>query len=123
MGPEISSDDLDKTIDTVNASYQKLTINHFYDTTAPDATHDNLGPQPRGQRIFYRSDHYNFAKVGIPICVLHHRAAPGLPSSHRFARQNGLQGDAGGVEDHFRNGVGSGESSRETEVEEACRIS
>jgi Zn-dependent M28 family amino/carboxypeptidase len=35
--------------------------------TAPDATHDNLGPQPRGQRIFYRSDHYNFAKMGIPI--------------------------------------------------------
>jgi hypothetical protein len=35
--------------------------------TAPDKTHDNLGPQPRGQRIFYRSDHYNFAKMGIPI--------------------------------------------------------
>jgi Zn-dependent M28 family amino/carboxypeptidase len=51
----------------VNASYQKLTLNHFYDVTAPDATHDNLGPQPRGQRIFYRSDHYNFAKMGIPI--------------------------------------------------------
>ena len=26
-----------------------------------------LGPQPHGQRIFYRSDHYNFAKNGIPI--------------------------------------------------------
>ena len=51
----------------MNASYQKLTLNHFYDVTAPDATHDNLGPQPRGQRIFYRSDHYNFAKMGIPI--------------------------------------------------------
>jgi hypothetical protein len=35
--------------------------------TAPDATHDNLGPTARGQRIFYRSDHYNFAKMGIPI--------------------------------------------------------
>jgi len=35
--------------------------------THPDDTHDNLGPQPRGQRIFYRSDHYNFAKVGVPI--------------------------------------------------------
>jgi len=35
--------------------------------TAPDATHDNLGPQPSGQRIFYRSDHYNFAKMGIPV--------------------------------------------------------
>ena len=42
-------------------------MNHFYDTTAPDATHDNLGPQPNGQRIFYRSDHYNFARMGIPI--------------------------------------------------------
>jgi Zn-dependent M28 family amino/carboxypeptidase len=57
---------LGKTIETVNGSYQKLTLNHFYDTTKPDATHDNLGPQPNGQRVFYRSDHYNFAKMGIP---------------------------------------------------------
>lgn len=67
VGPNISSDDLEKTIETVNNGYQKLVLDHFYDTTAPDATHDNLGPQPRGQRIFYRSDHYNFAKMGIPI--------------------------------------------------------
>jgi len=67
VGPNISSDDLEKTIETVNAGYKKMTLNHFYDVTAPDATHDNLGPQPRGQRIFYRSDHYNFAKMGIPI--------------------------------------------------------
>jgi Peptidase family M28 len=67
VGPNISSDDLEKTIETVNGNYQKMTLNHFYDVTAPDATHDNLGPQPRGQRIFYRSDHYNFAKMGIPI--------------------------------------------------------
>jgi hypothetical protein len=67
VGPNISSDDLEKTIETVNGAYQKLVLNHFYDVTAPDATHDNLGPQPNGQRIFYRSDHYNFAKMGIPI--------------------------------------------------------
>ena len=67
IGPNISSDELEKAIETVNDGYLKLQLNHFYDTTAPDATHDNLGPQPRGQRIFYRSDHYNFAKVGIPI--------------------------------------------------------
>ena len=67
IGPNISSDDLEKTIETVNGGYQKMVLNHFYDVTAPDATHDNLGPQPRGQRIFYRSDHYNFAKMGIPI--------------------------------------------------------
>ena len=67
VGPNVSSDDLEKTIETVNDSYQKMTLNHFYDVTAPDATHDNLGPQPSGQRIFYRSDHYNFAKMGIPI--------------------------------------------------------
>jgi Zn-dependent M28 family amino/carboxypeptidase len=67
VGPEISSDDLEKTIETVDNSYQKLVLNHFYDATAPDATHDNLGPKPDGQRIFYRSDHYNFAKMGIPI--------------------------------------------------------
>jgi len=67
IGPHVSSDDLEKTIETVNNSYQKLVLNHFYDTTAPDATHDNLGPPPNGQRVFYRSDHYNFAKMGIPI--------------------------------------------------------
>ncbi|MGA7785973.1 MAG: M28 family peptidase, partial [Candidatus Acidiferrales bacterium] len=67
VGPNISSDDLEKTIETVNNSYEKLKINHFYDVTAPDATHDNLGPGAQGQRIFYRSDHYNFARNGIPI--------------------------------------------------------
>jgi hypothetical protein len=73
VGPNISSDDLDKTIETVNASYQKMNLNHFYDVTVADDTHDNLGPPPRapggtpGQHIFSRSDHYNFAKMGIPI--------------------------------------------------------
>ncbi|HXT86899.1 MAG TPA: M28 family peptidase [Verrucomicrobiae bacterium] len=67
VGPNVSSDDLERTIETVNNSYQKLVLNHFYDVTKPDATHDNLGPGPNGQRIFYRSDHYNFAKMGIPI--------------------------------------------------------
>ena len=67
VGPNISSDELGKVIDGVAAQFGKLKLNHFYDTTAPDATHDNLGPQPNGQRIFYRSDHYNFAKNGIPI--------------------------------------------------------
>ncbi|HLW76299.1 MAG TPA: M28 family peptidase, partial [Bryobacteraceae bacterium] len=68
IGPNVSSDDLEKTIETVNSGYQKMELNHFWDATKPDATHDNLGPQPNGQRIFYRSDHYNFAKMGIPIC-------------------------------------------------------
>jgi Zn-dependent M28 family amino/carboxypeptidase len=67
IGPNISSDDLGHTIDSVNINGQKMDFNHFYDVTAPDPTHDNLGPQPNGQRIFYRSDHYNFANVGIPI--------------------------------------------------------
>lgn len=71
VGPEISSDDLNKMLETVNSSYQKMKINHFYDATAPDNTpgheRDNIGPQPNGQHIFSRSDHYNFAKNGIPI--------------------------------------------------------
>ncbi len=70
IGPNVSSDDLERTIETVNNNYQKLTLNHFWDATKPDATHDNLGPQPNGQRVFYRSDHYNFAKMGIPIAFL-----------------------------------------------------
>ena len=67
VGPNISSDELGKTVDAVATDYGKLKLSHFYDTVAPDATHDNLGPQPNGQRIFYRSDHYNFAKMGIPV--------------------------------------------------------
>lgn len=67
VGPDISSDELEKTIETVNDGYQKMKLNHFYDATKPDKEHDNLGPEPNGQRIFYRSDHYNFAKMGIPI--------------------------------------------------------
>jgi len=67
VGPNISSDDLEHTIEVVNGNYQKLKLNHFYDVTHPDETHDNLGPAGRGQRIFYRSDHYNFAKMGVPI--------------------------------------------------------
>ena len=67
VGPRISSDDMLQIVERVAADVGKLKINDFYDTTAPDATHDNLGPQPNGQRIFYRSDHYNFAKMGIPV--------------------------------------------------------
>jgi Zn-dependent M28 family amino/carboxypeptidase len=67
VGPNIASDELGKIVRTVNDSYLKMKINDFYDVVAPDATHDNLGPGPQGQRIFYRSDHYNFVKNGIPI--------------------------------------------------------
>jgi len=74
VGPKVSSDDLEKTLETVNNSYQKLGLDDFYDTLAPDAKHDNIGPRitpdnplGAGQGIFFRSDHYNFARMGIPI--------------------------------------------------------
>jgi Zn-dependent M28 family amino/carboxypeptidase len=67
IGPRVSSDDMGAVLAKVAADMGRLKINDFYDTTAPDATHDNLGPQPNGQRLFYRSDHYNFAKVGVPV--------------------------------------------------------
>jgi len=74
VGPKVSSDDLEKTLETVNNSYQKLGLDDFYDTLNPDAHHDNIGPgitpeNPlgRGQGIFFRSDHYNFARMGVPI--------------------------------------------------------
>ena len=47
VDPNISSDDLEKTIETVNASYQKLALHHFYNT-APDATQH--GQEDRLQR-------------------------------------------------------------------------
>ncbi|MGH9465934.1 MAG: M28 family peptidase [Terriglobales bacterium] len=67
IGPEVSSSEMGQTLDRVNDGFQKMDLNHFYDDTVPDATHDNIGPGPQGQRVFYRSDHYNFAKLGIPI--------------------------------------------------------
>jgi Zn-dependent M28 family amino/carboxypeptidase len=67
VGPRVASDDMAKILKTVNDSYLKLKISDFYDTVVPDDTHDNLGPGANGQRIFYRSDHYNFVKNGIPI--------------------------------------------------------
>jgi hypothetical protein len=74
VGPKVSSDDMEKTLETVNNSYQKLGLDDFYDTLSPDAKHDNIGPGVtadvpfgRGQGIFFRSDHYNFARMGIPI--------------------------------------------------------
>jgi Zn-dependent M28 family amino/carboxypeptidase len=67
VGPRVASDDMAKVIKSVNEGYLKMKISDFYDTVVPDDTHDNLGPQPNGQRIFYRSDHYNFVKNGIPI--------------------------------------------------------
>ena len=117
VGPNISSDDLEKTIETVNAGYQKLTLNHFYDVTAPDATHDNLGPQPRGQRIFYRSDHYNFAKMGIPIAFFttglhpdYHRATD-TPDKIDYKQMQMV------VEDHGRRGLGARHTTRPSPIE------
>jgi Zn-dependent M28 family amino/carboxypeptidase len=78
VGPNIASDALGKIVRTVNDSYLKMKVSDFYDVVAPDATHDNLGPGAQGQRIFYRSDHYNFVKMGIPIAFF----ADGLHSDY-----------------------------------------
>ncbi len=67
VGPRIASTELGKIVEDVNSRFLKLKLSDFYDTVVPDATHDNLGPGTSGQRIFSRSDHYNFVKMGIPI--------------------------------------------------------
>ncbi len=78
VGPRVMSDELGKIVQTVNGRYLKMKVSDFYDTIAPDETHDNLGPGAQGQRIFYRSDHYNFAKMGIPVAFF----ADGLHSDY-----------------------------------------
>ena len=55
IGPEVSSSDLEHTMDAVNAGDYRLQLNHYYDRT-DDPEH-----------IFYRSDHFNYAAQGIPI--------------------------------------------------------
>lgn len=55
IGPQVSSADLERTLETVNAGDERLLLNHYYDRTDDP------------ERIFYRSDHFNYAAQGIPI--------------------------------------------------------
>ena len=55
IGSKLMSTDLGNVSEEVNNSYLKLDFNYKYD--APDDT----------ERFFYRSDHYNYAKKGVPI--------------------------------------------------------
>ncbi|WP_316735163.1 M28 family peptidase [Pedobacter aquatilis] len=55
IGSNMLSSELGKLSEQVNATYTKMKLDYKYDD-----------PQDT-QRIYYRSDHYNFAKLGIPI--------------------------------------------------------
>lgn len=55
IGSKLMSTQLGALSEAVNNGYLKLKFNYKYD--APDDT----------ERLFYRSDHYNYAKKGIPI--------------------------------------------------------
>lgn len=55
VGSNMLSSELGKLSEQVNATYTKMKIDYKYD-------------DPRDtEQIYYRSDHYNFAKLGIPI--------------------------------------------------------
>ena len=55
IGSEMLSSELKKINENANSSNTKLFLNYKYD--------DPNDPQ----RLYYRSDHYNFAKHGIPV--------------------------------------------------------
>ena len=55
IGSKMMSTDLGALSEQVNNSFLKLTFNYKYD--------DPKDPQ----RFFFRSDHYNYARKGIPI--------------------------------------------------------
>jgi hypothetical protein len=55
IGSKLMSTELGALSERVNASYLNLAFNYKYDD--PNDT----------ERLFYRSDHYNYAKKGIPI--------------------------------------------------------
>jgi hypothetical protein len=55
IGSKMLSSDLGKLSERVNATYTKIKLDYKYD--------DPKDPQ----QIYYRSDHYNFAKLGIPV--------------------------------------------------------
>jgi len=55
VGSTKMSTDLQKASESVNADFLKLKFNYKYDDPADQ------------ERIFYRSDHYNYARKGVPI--------------------------------------------------------
>jgi len=55
VGSKMLSSDLANISEQVNATYTKMKLDYKYD--------DPKDPE----QIYYRSDHYNFAKLGIPI--------------------------------------------------------
>jgi Zn-dependent M28 family amino/carboxypeptidase len=55
IGSKMMSTELGELSENVNNSYLKLDFNYRYD--------DPKDPE----RFFYRSDHYNYAKNGVPI--------------------------------------------------------
>jgi len=55
IGSRMMSDDLGRALVRVNGAYLKLLLNEKYDDPADP------------QRLFYRSDHFNYARKGIPI--------------------------------------------------------
>jgi hypothetical protein len=55
IGSKLMSSELGKLSETVNKNYLKLWFNYKFDD--PNDS----------QRLFYRSDHYNYARKGIPI--------------------------------------------------------
>jgi len=55
VGSNMLSGELGKLSEQVNATYTKMKLDYKYD--------DPKDPE----QIYYRSDHYNFAKLGIPI--------------------------------------------------------
>lgn len=55
IGPSRLSDDLDELTKETNQKYTQLTLDYTYD----DPSHPEM--------LYYRSDHYNFAKNNIPV--------------------------------------------------------
>ena len=55
IGPGVMSEELGEILDEVNDSYLGMEFNPLYDTT------------DHPQRFFFRSDHVNYARNGIPI--------------------------------------------------------
>lgn len=55
IGPNLGSQSLGAVLDRVNNGYLRLSLNHYWDRAGdPD-------------RIYYRSDQYNYARAGVPV--------------------------------------------------------
>jgi Zn-dependent M28 family amino/carboxypeptidase len=103
IGDDTLSSDLAPLVDSVNNKWTHLEVDRKYN--------DLKDPN----KFYYRSDHFNFAKKGVPVIFLFNRNTPRLSPAKRYHRQNqlGFVRKAGRI--YLPPGLGNGQPGRHDE--------